>query len=65
MVMCLVSPHTCDDTGKRWPRNGTVEPEIAIFNHYCTILGIGSKFLPKISANIIYARSAIAFFLTS
>ena len=41
MVVCLVSPHTRDDTGKRWPRNGTVGPEIAIFT---TILGIGSKY---------------------
>ena len=40
MVVCLVSPRTRDDTGKRWPRNGTVGPEIAIF---ITNLGIGSK----------------------
>ena len=60
MVVCLVSPHTRDDTGKRWPRNATVGPEIAIFT---TILGIGSKFLP--TANIPSAWSAIAFFLTS
>ena len=63
MVVCLVSPHTRDDTGARRPQNGTVGPEIAIFT---TILGIGSKFLPKNSpANITYAWSAIAFFLTS
>ena len=66
MVVCMVSPHTRDDTTKRWPRNGTVGPEIAIVP---TILGIGSKFLnsyPKfITANITYAWSAIAFFLTS
>ena len=31
MVVCLVSPQTRDDTTKRWPRNGTVGPEIAIF----------------------------------
>ena len=31
MVVCLGSPHTRDDTGKRWPRNATVGPEIAIF----------------------------------
>ena len=69
MVVCLVSPHTRDDTGKRWPRNATVGPEIAIFT---TILGIGSKFLGTsvptqkfITANITYAWSAIAFFLTS
>ena len=50
MVVCLVSPHTRDDTTKRWPRNGTVGPEIAIFT---TILGIGSKFLPKNSSQQI------------
>ena len=38
MVVCLVSPHTRDDTTIRWPRNGTVGPEIAIFT---TIWGIG------------------------
>jgi len=32
MVVCLVSPHTRDDTTKRWPRNGTVGPEIAFFS---------------------------------
>ena len=64
MVVCLVSPHTRDDMTKRWPRNGTVGPEITIFT---TILGIGSK-LPTqkfITANITYAWSVIAFFLTS
>ena len=43
MVVCLVSPHTRDDTGKRWPRNGTVGPEIAIFT--TNLWGIGSKVL--------------------
>ena len=69
MVVCLVSSHTRDDTGKRWPQNGTVGPEIAMFTK---ILGIGSKVLPtNSSANITYAAlvayawSAIDFFLTS
>ena len=63
-MVCLVSRHTHDDTTKRRPRNGTVGPEIAIFT---TILGIGSKFLPKNSTQQTptYAWSAIAFFLTS
>ena len=42
MVVCLVSPHTRDDTTKRWPRNGTVGPEIAIFT---TILDPDPKLL--------------------
>ena len=50
MVVCLVSPHTRDDTGARQPQNGTVGPEIAIFT---TILGIGSKVLPKNSSQQI------------
>ena len=50
MVVCLVSRHTHDDTTNRRPRNGTVGPEIAIFT---TILGIGSKFLPKNSSQQI------------
>ena len=64
MVVCLVSPHTRDDTGKRRPRNGTVGPEIAIFT---TILGIWIQIPTQkfITANITYAWSAIAFFLTS
>ena len=40
MVVRLVSPHTRDDTGKRWPRNATVGPEIAIFT---TILGLSGS----------------------
>ena len=61
MVVCLVSLHTRDDTTKRWPRNGTVGPEIAIFT---TIWGIGPNSYPKIHLGS-YAWSAIAFFLTS
>ena len=56
MVVCLVSPHTRDDTGARQPQNGTVGPEIAIFT---TILGIGSKFLqlyPKIHHSKYHLR---------
>ena len=55
MVVCLVSPHTRDDMTKRWPRNGTVGPEITIFT---TILGIGSKFLlyPKIHHSKYHLR---------
>ena len=31
MVMCLVSPHTRDDTTKRWPRNdGTFKMTIVL-----------------------------------
>ena len=64
MVVCLVSRHTHDDTTKRRPRNGTVGPEIAIFT---TILGIWIQIPTQkfITANITYAWSAIAFFLTS
>ena len=53
MVVCLVSRHTHDETTKRRPRNGTVGPEIAIFT---TILGIGSKFLPKIHHSKYHLR---------
>ena len=53
MVVCLVSRHTHDDTGKRRPQNGTVGPEIAIFT---TILGIGSKFHPKIHHSKYHLR---------
>ena len=38
MVVCLVSLHTRDDTTKRWPRNGSVGPEIAIFPEKSEIL---------------------------
>ena len=53
MVVCLVSPHTRDDTTKRWPRNGTVGPEIAIFT---TILGIDPNSYPKIHHSKYHLR---------
>ena len=63
-MVCLVSPHTHDDTTKRRPRNGTVGPEIAIFT---TILGHWIQIPTQkfITGNTTYAWSAIAFFLTS
>ena len=46
MVGCLVSPHTRDETTKRWPRNVIVGPQIAIFTSTVQV-GIGSNPYPK------------------
>ena len=56
--LCLVSPHTRDETTKGWPRNVIVGPQIAIFT---STGGHWIKSLPKkfITANTNSARSAI------